>query len=627
MPNTVSSSVVPVQAPAPLQVQQAQVHQHHQAQVQVQTLRIATPVVTNHPATSHRPLATSTTAARAAVAHAHTTHNLHVNHASQHQQQHQHQPFPHSHSLTHHTWTTDHVSEARRRMNTLIQRQQQAQDEFKLAQEAFEIANTRVKASKATIEMTANSVHQGTEELTDALLQEPTHWNAMYRKLAEYRSRNGHANVKRNPGKATIDREAACGGLGAMDPDSAKLGSWVGRVRLEARRPAGHPDHIEPYKVIALNRLGFNWDPRENYWMERYDELKEYMDDASNRKRSMPTRKTQLGVWCDGQVQEFNKFVKRLKPCYITQERIDLLNAIGFVWDRVNSAWNKSYNDLKNYCEIEGHCHVPVNYGDKTLFRWMTKQRKKYKNYKEGLTPILNDQQVKLLDEIDFFESADKRMAKYNAQKSSDRRRSRSRGRPKSTTLIPAEAQTILAGAQLAPVPMNLTFPGLAQGLDGTAHADNEPTASIATSPVATTVPLPNDITDIGTPDPDQINIRQDPLAVPVPVPVPGAWVLSLLLLFSCGLIPRPSSSSSSPSLAPSSFKLSYPMELLSSLSSPLLLPRSLPFSPRPSFLMACNTLPFLPGLTLARLLVFLDLELLVLPPLPLPFGLLMLVP
>ncbi len=57
-----------------------------------------------------------------------------------------------------------------------------------------------------------------------------------------------------------------------IDMDLIKLGSWIGKVRLEARGTAGHTDVIEPYKIIALNQLGFNWDPRENYWVERLKE-------------------------------------------------------------------------------------------------------------------------------------------------------------------------------------------------------------------------------------------------------------------------------------------------------------------------------------------------------------------
>ena len=235
-------------------------------------------------------------------------------------------------------------------------------------------------------------------------------------------------------------------------------------MRLEARRPPGHPDHIEPYKIIALDKLGFDWDPRENYWQKKFEELKEYIERHPESK--MPTRKTPLGVWCDGQVLEYNKFHEGKKPCYISKERIEQLNSIGFIWNRMGTAWSQSFENLKKYRLDNGHCHVPVNHTDKTLFRWIAKQRKKYKNYKTGKKPALTEDQIKLLDSIDFFESSEQRLAKYNAQKEKEKRdgkmksitssnggssgKGTKRGRPKAKTLIPQEAQIMAPPPQSA---------------------------------------------------------------------------------------------------------------------------------------------------------------------------------
>lgn len=143
-----------------------------------------------------------------------------------------------------------------------------------------------------------------------------------------------------------------------------------------------------------------------------------------------------------------------MKPCYITQSRIDQLNSIGFVWNRMGTAWTQSFENLKKYRTENGHCHVPVNYSDKTLFRWIAKQRKKYKNHREGKKPSLTEEQVKLLEEIDFFEPSEQRLAKYNAQKERERKEGKikinhhkasKRGRPKAKTLIPQEAQELMS--------------------------------------------------------------------------------------------------------------------------------------------------------------------------------------
>lgn len=141
-----------------------------------------------------------------------------------------------------HSWTTDHVAEARRRMNALLQRQQKAQEELRAAEEALKSVQVRIEMAKKAIDITDMTVHQGTEELTDALLQEPTHWNAMYRKLRDFNNQFGHVDVRRN-------LNTVKGGRGKLDgdPDTMRLSTWIGRVRLEARRPAGHVSTVVYY--------------------------------------------------------------------------------------------------------------------------------------------------------------------------------------------------------------------------------------------------------------------------------------------------------------------------------------------------------------------------------------------
>ena len=370
------------------------------------------------------------------------------------------------------TWKNDAVSDARQKMNALIQHQQQANDELRLSFENIERAQNRVDMAKKGVETINASVQQGTEELADALLQEPTHWNAMYHKLAAYNEQHGNVDVKRNlialekkyskeandiavayaaaeVNGGTIDGDDGLDSgwsaeMKEIDPDLIKLGSWIGKVRLEARKQNRQPDIIEPYKIIALNRLGFNWDPRENYWMERFDEVKAFLEKNEEAKHQMPNRKTPLGVWCDGQVLEYNKFKAGLKPCYTSKDRIDMLTSVGFVWDRQMAAWMTHYNKLKRLHENYGHCDVSGNHKDKTLLRWIGKQKKKYSNFKEGKKPALTEAQINFLEEVHFFDPpGSKRISSRRGNRKQSY--SRGRGRPKNITLVPAEAQTAMA--------------------------------------------------------------------------------------------------------------------------------------------------------------------------------------
>merc|ERR1712238_276698 len=97
----------------------------------------------------------------------------------------------------------------------------------------------------------------------------------------------------------------------------------------------------------------------------------------------------------------------------------------------------------------------------------IAKQRKKYKNYQEETKPSLTDEQVKLLRDVDFFEPSEQRLAKFNAKKEKvlkkEKRSSLSngkgRGRPKSKSLIPAEAQQAMILNQNSPVGSIMPFP------------------------------------------------------------------------------------------------------------------------------------------------------------------------
>ena len=160
--------------------------------------------------------------------------------------------------------------------------------------------------------------------------EENTRWNSMYKKMMEYKAKYGHCDIKRNPMRTSKSRKEVTTGLEDLGVLSA-LGSWTGQVRLEARRPAGRPDRIEPYKIIALNRLGFDWQPRENYWMDMYEQLKVYLKENEGKMppRTINCEKNPLGVWCDTQLDNWRKFCSGRKGAYITQEKIDMLNEIG----------------------------------------------------------------------------------------------------------------------------------------------------------------------------------------------------------------------------------------------------------------------------------------------------------
>jgi len=79
----------------------------------------------------------------------------------------------------------------------------------------------------------------------------------------------------------------------------------------------------------------------------------------------------------------------------LTCDRIQRLEAIGFIWCRQKQAWNEMYRRLVQYKSVHGDCNVPSEWGeDPQLGSWVGKQR--YRRSKG----LLMEERIKKLDEI-----------------------------------------------------------------------------------------------------------------------------------------------------------------------------------------------------------------------------------
>ena len=97
-----------------------------------------------------------------------------------------------------------------------------------------------------------------------------------------------------------------------------------------------------------------------------------------------------LGIWVSAQRQQYkatiaNQFLedddKRRGAVPLTQDRIDLLNDLGFTWtirsrDSMGESWNQRFEELKQFKEEFGNCHVPTRYlPNPELGIWVGTQR------------------------------------------------------------------------------------------------------------------------------------------------------------------------------------------------------------------------------------------------------------
>ena len=126
-------------------------------------------------------------------------------------------------------------------------------------------------------------------------------------------------------------------------------------------------------------------------WDKRFEELLVYKEENGNvNVPQIYKENTALGNWVNGQ-----RFAFRMK--YISQERINKLNSVGFVWNTIENAWNQHFNELLNFKNKYGHVNVPYSKKNKTpLSAWIRKQRKEYRRQK------LSQKKIDKLNSIGF---------------------------------------------------------------------------------------------------------------------------------------------------------------------------------------------------------------------------------
>jgi len=164
--------------------------------------------------------------------------------------------------------------------------------------------------------------------------------------------------------------------------DDPSLANWVGCQRKKQGK-----GKLLKHREARLNFINFRWSqskgPRKTTsydlkWMEKYTELLEFKKATGHTMVPVFWKKNKsLGQW-----------VGRLRTHYaqnnISQDRVDLLDDIGFVW-RINSAdasnslsqrkWDKMFCHLETFKRTYGHVEVHTSYQLNGLGTWLAVQR------------------------------------------------------------------------------------------------------------------------------------------------------------------------------------------------------------------------------------------------------------
>ena len=196
-------------------------------------------------------------------------------------------------------------------------------------------------------------------------------WEEMYQRLVAYKIKhNGDTKV---PQKYQQDPQ---------------LGEWVFNQRRAYRNTK-----MSTERASLLNSIDFDWGvPQKEGWNEMFLRLIAYQSVHSDTKVPVKyAEDPQLGRWVSKQRAVYKK--KKM-----LDERVNLLNSIGFDWSAPKRDWDDMYQRLIAYkIDHSGDTKVPQNYvRDPELGQWVKNQRTAYNKSKMPM------ERASLLNSIGF---------------------------------------------------------------------------------------------------------------------------------------------------------------------------------------------------------------------------------
>jgi uncharacterized protein (UPF0303 family) len=173
-------------------------------------------------------------------------------------------------------------------------------------------------------------------------------WEKGFAALKQFKAREKHCRVPRG------HREGAF-----------NLGTWV--VNQRNRR-----DALSVQRRRSLKAIGFNWTALlvRDSWEEGFAALKQFQSREGHCRvhERHEEGSFKLGSWVARQ---------RTKRQTMSTAWRRQLDAIGFVWDPYESAWERGFAALKQFKAREKHCRVPRGHreGAFNLGTWVVNQR------------------------------------------------------------------------------------------------------------------------------------------------------------------------------------------------------------------------------------------------------------
>jgi hypothetical protein len=159
------------------------------------------------------------------------------------------------------------------------------------------------------------------------------------------------------------------------------LAQWVRTQQYEYKlRQRGQASLLTEARVQQLNEIAFEWTTSDGLtqdWMRRYQELVDYSKTHGHVR--LGAKDGPLGKWVANQRHQYQRYQQQQRTL-MNPARLNLLNAIGMIWDRKvtkttrhDVSWEERCQELADYFQEHGDFAVPRSAGP--LGVWVSNQR------------------------------------------------------------------------------------------------------------------------------------------------------------------------------------------------------------------------------------------------------------
>mmetsp|Transcript_14354 Transcript_14354/g.34770 ORF Transcript_14354/g.34770 Transcript_14354/m.34770 type:complete len:742 (-) Transcript_14354:428-2653(-) len=265
-------------------------------------------------------------------------------------------------------------------------------------------SSSSVEETSAVQDLTAGR----DEPLQEVVAPPPSYWDEQFEELLSFKAQFGHCNFPQNaPTKLSQKYPTLARFCHEQRLDNRML--YATRLRNVKMSLVVFDRNVRCRK---LKDIGFEFDQQLASWYDKYHELIQYQSD-NGHVRVRESENSSLCYWITKQRSK-----RRESKGYasISEDHIKLLDKIGFEWESevYDAKWMARYNELVDFRNKHGHIQMvgPLN---KCMHQQRARRRKGNQASSRLLLP-LTDEQIALLDDIEFPWDPERYETRWHAQ-------------------------------------------------------------------------------------------------------------------------------------------------------------------------------------------------------------------